>query len=208
MEGNAAGQAAKRALDIVAAAAGLVVAAPVIGAVAFAMAFKDPGPLFYGHVRVGRDGRPFRCLKLRSMVVDGDTVLAAHLAADPAAAAEWAETQKLRDDPRVTPLGRLLRKTSLDELPQLLNVLRGEMSLVGPRPVTEKELARYGHQARAYLSVRPGVTGPWQISGRSTVGFQRRIALDTHYVKTWTFARDVRIILLTVPAVLASRGSY
>ncbi len=202
------GHAAKRALDVLAASAGLLVSAPLLAAAAIATRASDPGPVFYAHERVGKGGRRFRCLKLRTMMVGGDAVLVAHLAANPKAAAEWAETQKLRDDPRVTRWGAVLRKTSIDELPQLINVLRGDMSIVGPRPVTEMELARYGHQQRIYLSVRPGVTGPWQVSGRSSIGFQRRVALDTHYVKTWSLLKDVRLMLLTVPAVLASRGSY
>ena len=202
------GQAAKRWVDILAASAGLVAGAPILAVAAIGTKLNDPGPIFFAHERIGKDGRRFLCLKLRSMMVDGDAVLARHLATNAAAAAEWAETQKLRDDPRVTAWGGFLRKSSIDELPQLVNVLRGDMSIVGPRPVTETELARYGRQQWAYLSVRPGVTGPWQVSGRSSIGFQRRVALDTHYVKTWSFMKDIRLMVLTVPAVLASRGSY
>ncbi|WP_162408869.1 sugar transferase [Acuticoccus sediminis] len=195
-------------LDVAIAASGLVACAPLVAGAAIATKVLDPGPVFFAHERVGRDGRRFRCLKLRSMSVNGEGILAEHLANDQEAAAEWAETQKLRDDPRVSRWGRFLRKTSIDELPQLFNVLRGDMSIVGPRPVTEAELDRYRNQRRAYLSVRPGLTGPWQVSGRSSIGFQRRVALDTHYVKTWSLMKDIRLMAQTIPAVLGSRGSY
>jgi exopolysaccharide production protein ExoY len=170
--------------------------------VALAVRLAMGGPVVFAHRRIGWNGTVFRCYKFRTMVGDAEDVLARHLAADPAAAAEWAATRKLRDDPRVTPLGRLLRKSSLDELPQLLNVLKGEMSCVGPRPIVAEELARYGADAAAYLSVRPGVTGAWQAGGRSSVGYDARVALDRAYVQGWTLWRDVTIILRTVPALL------
>lgn len=198
----------KRFLDIAISGAALVAASPLIGAAALMMKLSDGGPLFYGHTRVGRHGTPFRCYKIRTMAVDGERILAQHLASHPAAAAEWESTRKLRDDPRVGFIGNLLRRTSIDELPQLMNVLCGEMSIVGPRPVTEEELSRYGMRALHYLRSRPGLTGPWQVSGRSDVGYRRRVALDAHYVRRWSMGRDIAILAATIPAVVASRGSY
>ena len=202
------GSAAKRAFDIAAASSALVVLAPLFGGVALVLKLTEPGPVFYAHERVGRTGRRFACLKFRTMVADGDAVLARCLAEDPAARAEWAATRKLRDDPRVTALGRLLRQTSLDELPQLLNIIRGDMSVVGPRPVVDAELERYGRSASAYLSVRPGLTGLWQVSGRSDTSYYQRVTLDRHYAKHRSMAMDLAIIARTVPVVLSSNGSY
>ncbi|MCF3931919.1 sugar transferase [Acuticoccus sp. M5D2P5] len=198
----------KRAFDILVSASALAVAAPVLGVLCVAVRLGDRGPAVFGHERIGHNGRTFRCLKLRTMRTNGDEILAAHLAADPAAAAEWRETRKLKDDPRVTPLGRFLRKTSLDELPQLINILRGEMSIVGPRPVVRAELNRYKDGAAAYVATRPGLTGPWQVSGRSDVGYDSRVALDTAYVSSWSMLRDILIVTKTVPAVLRAKGSY
>ncbi|MCJ2058905.1 sugar transferase [Methylobacterium sp. J-048] len=147
------------------------------------------------------------CLKFRSMVTDGEAVLAAHLAASPRARAEWAATHKLSDDPRITAIGQVLRKTSLDELPQLWNVLRGEMSLVGPRPIVQAEVARYGRAFSTCFAVPPGVTGLWQVSGRSDTSYAERVALDLDYASRWSLRRDLAIMLRTVPAVLAQRGS-
>lgn len=142
------------------------------------------------------------------MCVDGDTVLRRHLEENPAAQTEWDLHHKLRDDPRVTRLGRVLRETSVDELPQLLNVIRGDMSLVGPRPVVRNELSLYGASKHFYLAARPGITGPWQIGGRSTTAFADRVALDSGYVTGWSVGEDLRILLLTVPAVVSARGAY
>lgn len=141
------------------------------------------------------------------MVRNGDAVLAAHLAANPEADREWRETQKLAKDPRVTPLGRIIRKLSIDELPQLWNVLVGDMSIVGPRPITRAELDRYGKDRRYYLLVRPGITGLWQVSGRSNTSYERRIQLDRSYLENWSYAQDVSILLKTLPAVLRSEGA-
>lgn len=197
----------KRCFDIAAGLAGLIFLAPLFITIAIAIKIFDPGPILFGHERVGRQGRLFKCWKFRSMVVDSQQRLEALLASDPAAAREWAATQKLANDPRITPLGRFLRKTSLDELPQFWNVLRGDMSLVGPRPITRAELDRYGRDRRYYLVVRPGISGLWQISGRSQSTYEERVALDRLYVETWTFWRDLRIAVMTVPAVLLSRGA-
>ncbi len=199
---------AKRALDVLGAGALLLVAAPAFLALAL-LVRMDGGRVFYAHERVGRGGRLFGCLKFRSMVVDADKRLAALLDCDPAARAEWQATRKLKNDPRVTWVGRFLRASSLDELPQLINVLKGEMSLVGPRPVQASELAAYyGAAAQHYLSVRPGITGPWQISGRSDTSYAQRVALDVAYATRPSFWGDVRILLRTPMAVLARRGAY
>ncbi len=197
----------KRFVDVAVAGVALALLLPLMLLVAAAVWAGDRQSPIFRHTRLGRGGRPFGCLKFRSMVVNGDAVLAAHLAADPQARREWAETHKLTHDPRVTPLGRLLRKTSLDELPQLVNVLRGEMSLVGPRPIVQAEVARYGTAFPACFSVPPGVTGLWQVSGRSDTTYEERVALDLDYARRWSLARDLLILVRTVPAVFAQRGS-
>ncbi|MBB5690216.1 sugar transferase [Roseomonas alkaliterrae] len=199
---------AKRAMDVAIAGLALLVAAPFFLIVA-ALVRADGGPAFYAHPRVGRGGRIFGCLKFRSMVVDSQARLEALLAADPAARAEWEATRKLRNDPRITRIGRFLRATSLDELPQLINVLKGEMSIVGPRPVTQAELDRYyGAAAAHYLSVRPGITGLWQVSGRSETSYDQRVALDVAYVSQASLLGDIRILLRTPAAVLSRRGAH
>jgi lipopolysaccharide/colanic/teichoic acid biosynthesis glycosyltransferase len=199
---------AKRAMDIAGAAALLLATAPVFLILALLVRL-DGGRVFYAHERIGRGGQAFGCLKFRSMVVDADRRLAALLERDPAARAEWDSTRKLKNDPRVTMVGRFLRASSLDELPQLINVLKGEMSLVGPRPVQAAELAAfYGAAAQHYLSVRPGLTGPWQISGRNDTSYAQRVALDVAYVTQPSLLTDIRILLRTPIAVLARRGAY
>jgi exopolysaccharide production protein ExoY len=196
-----------RGLDIVIAALALLFLLPLLVLIALAIKISDPGPVFFGHRRVGRGGRSFACWKFRTMVVDAETRLARILASDPRAAREWAEHQKLTNDPRVTAIGNFLRRSSLDELPQLFNVLRGEMSIVGPRPIVENEAARYGQHFALYCLVRPGITGLWQISGRSDIRYFERVLLDVRYVSSKSMLRDLRIIVLTVPSVLAARGS-
>ncbi|MBT9369021.1 sugar transferase [Rhizobium sp. CSW-27] len=202
------GGVAKRAFDIITAMTALVVFSPLFLMIMALVKFSDGGSVFYGHKRVGHSGRTFKCLKFRTMVPNGDEVLRRHLHGNPEAAAEWRATRKLKDDPRVTTVGTVLRKLSLDELPQLINVLRGEMSIVGPRPVVDEELSLYDTFAVYYLRTRPGLTGLWQISGRNDVSYESRIAFDTHYVQNWSLMRDVSIILKTIPAVCMSRGSY
>ncbi|MFA7637825.1 MAG: sugar transferase, partial [Parvibaculum sp.] len=157
--------------------------------------------------RVGEKGREFMCRKFRTMHVDSDAILKSLLENNPQVAAEWARDQKLRNDPRVTAIGAFLRKTSLDELPQLINVIRGEMSLVGPRPVTYSEVLRYGEDAEYYLSAKPGITGLWQVSGRNETTYMRRVQLDAWYVKNWSLWQDIAILFKTVPAVLLRRGA-
>jgi exopolysaccharide production protein ExoY len=208
VQGHSALSAAlKRAMDVVGAATLLVLLAPVFLALTF-LVRRDGGPAFYGHQRVGQNGRMFGCLKFRSMVIDSDARLKALLASDPVARIEWEASRKLRNDPRVTAVGRFLRKTSLDELPQLINVLRGEMSLVGPRPVTATELATYyGPAASLYASVRPGITGLWQVSGRSDCSYAQRVALDVDYAANQSVWSDVKILLRTPAVVLARKGA-
>ena len=204
--GRPIARAAKLTFDVALSSAALAFAAPVMLAIA-ALVGLDGGPVFYAHRRVGARGRVFDCLKFRSMVIDGDAALQRVLAADPAAAEEWARTHKLRCDPRVTWIGRLLRKTSLDELPQLLNVLRLEMSLVGPRPIVSLEIPKYGEDIAYYYETRPGITGLWQVSGRSDTTYDERVRLDSWYVKNWTFWQDLSILARTIPAVVSGRGA-
>jgi Undecaprenyl-phosphate galactose phosphotransferase WbaP len=201
------GDFTKRACDILGASALLLVLLPiflVIGCVVL----SDGGSAFFGHPRVGRGGRSFRCLKFRSMVPKADVVLAELLATDADAREEWNRDFKLKNDARITTVGRFLRKTSLDELPQLWNVLRGDMSLVGPRPIITKELERYGSDAHYYLSVRPGVTGLWQVSGRNNVDYATRVALDVSYVKERSTLLDISILLRTFKVVFDGSGAY
>ena len=202
------GGRAKRALDIGLVVLGVLLLLPLILGLVVVLKLMDPGPLLYGHSRIGFGGRAFRCWKFRTMVVDGDAVLEQHLRENPAEAVIWKEQRKLVNDPRVTPVGAVLRKFSLDELPQLLNVLKGEMSLVGPRPIVQAELDHYAGSARHYLAARPGLTGLWQISGRSDTTYAERVRLDRFYVMNWSLWRDLRIIFLTIPAVALSRGAH
>lgn len=197
-----------RLFDILIALAILVVIAPFLLLLAVLLFVNDPGPIFYAHRRVGYRGRFFPCLKFRTMRCDGEAILQRHLAANPAARREWEETFKLRDDPRVTVIGALLRKFSLDEFPQLFNVLAGQMSIVGPRPIVLSEVERYGRQFEVYCRVRPGLTGLWQISGRSDVSYTTRVRLDVDYVARKGLALDLWLLLRTIPAVACSRGAY
>ncbi len=196
-----------RLLDILIASLALLFVLPLFAVIAVAIKLADPGPVFFRHRRVGLGGKTFGCWKFRTMVVDAEARLAAILAADPEAQREWDESQKLTYDPRVTWLGNFLRRSSLDELPQLFNVLMGEMSIVGPRPIVENEAARYGQHFALYCLVRPGITGLWQISGRSDIRYFERVLMDVRYVSSRSVMRDLKIIVLTVPSVLAARGS-
>jgi lipopolysaccharide/colanic/teichoic acid biosynthesis glycosyltransferase len=169
---------------------------------------SGPGPIFYGQKRIGQGGRPIRVWKFRSMVKDADRALHAHLAAHPAAQAEWDANHKLRHDPRITWIGGFLRASSLDELPQLWNVLRGDMSLVGPRPIVRDEAARYEQDFSLYGRVKPGITGMWQVSGRSDTTYAERVHLDSYYVRNWSLWLDLAIIGQTVWVVAVRRGAY
>jgi len=206
--GLSADQALTTAMNIVVALAALIFLAPLMIAVAIAVYAQDGGPILFAHRRIGRNGRYFYCLKFRSMAVDAQERLARLLESDPDARAEWEKDHKLRNDPRVTRLGAFLRKSSLDELPQLFNVLRGEMSLVGPRPIVEAEIAKYGRRFRQYCAVKPGITGLWQVSGRNDTTYTQRVALDCVYARRRSVLLDAYVLAATVPAVLSRRGSY
>jgi exopolysaccharide production protein ExoY len=202
------GRALKRCLDISLLLLGAVIALPLIGLVALVIKLGSRGPVFFSHERIGRNGRRFKALKFRTMVANGDEVLAAHLAADEAARQEWRCNQKLKRDPRVTKMGVILRKTSLDELPQLWNVLRGEMSLVGPRPIVREEIPKYGSHFDVYIQAIPGITGLWQVSGRNGTSYRQRVALDVEYIATWSIRLDLRILLRTIAVVIFQKGAY
>jgi lipopolysaccharide/colanic/teichoic acid biosynthesis glycosyltransferase len=193
----------KRALDVLAVLAAAPLVLPLVALLAL-LVRRDGGPAFYVQTRVGRGGRLYRMWKLRSMVVDADARMERHLAACPAARAEWDATQKLKDDPRVTAMGRLLRKSSLDELPQLWNVLVGDMSLVGPRPMMPAQQVLY--PGRAYFRLRPGITGPWQVSHRNETTFAARAGFDAEYERDLSFVTDTRLLFATVRVVLRATG--
>jgi lipopolysaccharide/colanic/teichoic acid biosynthesis glycosyltransferase len=197
----------KRAIDVLLAIAGLIFIAPLLMLVTLLVALTSPGPVFFSQERIGLGGRTFRCWKIRTMVVNSAEVLDDVLARDPIALREWRLTQKLKTDPRITSIGRLLRMTSIDELPQLVNVLAGDMSMVGPRPIVPAEQARYGRHLQDYCSVRPGLTGLWQVSGRNNTSYRRRVALDVHYARRCSFLLDLRILFLT-PVVIVQGSGY
>jgi exopolysaccharide production protein ExoY len=196
------GGTAKRTIDLMGASLALVLLAPLMIIAAVLVRLFLGGPVLFAQRRVGFGGRTFVCYKFRTMFVDADRILDEHLRADPAAALEWRQTRKLKNDPRVTCLGNVLRKSSIDELPQLFNILRGEMSLVGPRPVQPDELSRYGHHARAYLQARPGLTGMWQANGRSSVDYLGRVARDCYYARHWSLWLDLLLLIKTIPALI------
>lgn len=198
----------RRCADLVIALVAIAVLAPLLITTALVVWLQDGGPAFFGHRRIGEGGKTFRCWKFRSMVVNSQERLAEYLAANPEAAVEWAQNHKLKDDPRITSFGRFLRKSSVDELPQLFNVLVGEMSIVGPRPIVEAECAKYGRYIVEYYSVRPGITGLWQVCGRNDVSYRRRVAIDVTYVRERSLLLDFKILLMTVPAILTSKGTY
>jgi len=200
--------AVKRGVDLLLIAAGSVVLLPVLTLTAIAIRLDTPGPVFYTQRRCGRHGRRFPVYKFRTMVTDADDVLRHYLDEHPELLEEWNRTHKLKGDPRITRVGRWLRRASLDELPQVLNVVRGEMSLVGPRPITDEELRKYGPRRRQYEAVVPGVTGLWQVSGRNDLCYERRVRLDAWYARRRTLRLDLMLLLKTVPAVLGGRGAY
>ena len=198
----------KNVFDIVFSFILIVALSPMFVMTAAAIKLCDGGPIFFSQSRIGRSLRAFRCLKFRTMAVDADQKMGAHLAANEQAAVEWATKRKLKADPRLTPIGAALRRSSLDELPQLINVLRGEMSLVGPRPVVAEELVHYGADAQLCMSVKPGLTGAWQVSGRSDTSYEDRVQMDKNYCLNWSMSGDIIIILRTIPAVIFGRGAY
>ena len=197
----------KRAFDIVVASSTLLVLSPILLVVALIVKM-DGGPALFGHKRLGRNGKSFSCLKFRSMNVNSDAVLKKKLAEIAEARIEWQRDHKLRNDPRVTGIGKFLRSASIDELPQLVNVLRGEMSIVGPRPIIVAETEKYDNDISHYYRVRPGITGVWQISGRNDVSYAQRVQMDSWYVCNWSLWCDIKIICKTFPAVLKRAGAY
>ena len=188
---------------------GAICISPLLAYIAYRIKKEDPGPLIFKHIRIGKDGKPFPCYKFRSMVVNSAEMLEKYLAENPAAKAEWERDFKLKNDPRITPIGKFLRRTSLDELPQIFNVLKGEMSLVGPRPVVQEELDKYyGDAVKEYCSIRPGITGLWQVSGRSDLDYTERVLLDQWYVKNRNLKLDIKILWQTIGVVLMKKGAY
>jgi exopolysaccharide production protein ExoY len=196
------GSKAKRLMDILVATLALILAAPIMLVIAAFILAADGRPVIFAHRRIGFAGRPFDCYKFRTMRPDASEVLQKYLADNPDGAREWRERKKLKHDPRITLFGKLLRVSSLDELPQFFNVLRGDMSCVGPRPIVAEELPLYGTSVSDYLSARPGITGLWQVSGRSSIGYAERVALDSRYVRNWSLHRDLLILLRTAFAVV------
>lgn len=196
----------KRLFDVAAGLAALIVLAPLLLVLAVLVFVLDPGSVMFSQQRIGKGGKSFACYKFRSMTTNADKVLEAILACDPEARSEWERIHKLTNDPRVTKFGKFLRISSMDELPQLFNVIKGDMSLIGPRPIVGDECARYGRHFAAYTRVKPGLTGLWQVSGRNLTTYRRRIALDAFYAKNVSFKLDLLILLRTFPAVLSQRG--
>ncbi len=198
----------KRAVDILGSLAGLVALSPVLLGVYLAVKLSSPGPAIFRHTRIGKDRQPIHLMKFRTMVVDAKIVLEKLLAADPAARDEWDAYYKLKNDPRITKVGRLLRKFSLDELPQIFNVLVGDISLVGPRPLVEGEIEKFSVWQDNRNSVRPGLTGLWQVSGRNDVSYAERIQMDMYYIRNWSIWLDFRIILKTLTVLVSKEGAY
>ena len=199
---------AKRIFDIVVSLCGMVFVLPLGIFIAAAIYLDNPGPVMFAHRRIGQHGKEFPCYKFRSMVTDADAVLERHLTEHPEAREEWEQDFKLKDDPRVTRVGRILRKTSLDELPQLVNVLKGEMSLVGPRPIVRAEIEKYRDYFHDFCLVPPGITGMWQVNGRSDTTYEERVQMDSWYVRNWSVWIDIVYLLKTIKVVFSGKGAY
>jgi exopolysaccharide production protein ExoY len=202
------GGMAKRAFDVVAAFAAIAALLPLFAIVCLAVYVECPGAVVFRQRRIGFDGREFTCLKFRTMALNAERALREYLANNEDARREWQTTHKLRNDPRITGFGRFLRRSSLDELPQLFNILMGHMSIVGPRPIVAAEVPLYREHFTDYANARPGLTGLWQVSGRNTIGYPQRVAYDVEYLRNWSFSRDLRIILATVMHVWEGNGAY
>jgi Undecaprenyl-phosphate galactose phosphotransferase WbaP len=198
----------KRVFDLCLASVLGVLVLPLICVIAILIRLGSPGPIFYAQQRIGRYGRRFKAWKFRTMLADADAVLHRYLQRNPHLAEEWRANHKLRSDPRVTWIGWLLRSTSLDELPQLWNVMVGEMSLVGPRPIVAEEIEKYGEHYEHYVQVLPGITGLWQVSGRNNTTYEERVALDVYYVQNWSMWLDVYILACTAKVVVLCEGAY
>jgi Undecaprenyl-phosphate galactose phosphotransferase WbaP len=200
--------AIKRFLDLLLVSVGGLIILPFLLLIALAVKITSPGPVLYGHRRLGLNGKYFKAYKFRSMIMDAEKKLESVLAADPRLKEEWEATHKLKDDPRVTKIGSILRRTSFDEFPQLLNILKGEMSLVGPRPVTDPEIEKYGENAKRILSATPGLTGLWQVSGRSDTNYAERVSYDLYYIQSWSVWLDFWILYRTPGAIFKGKGAY
>jgi exopolysaccharide production protein ExoY len=198
----------KRIFDLVAVAIGITLFSPLLLILCVLVRTDGGGPVIFRHRRIGFGGREFACLKFRTMAVDAERRLEQHLASDPIAAREWMETHKLQNDPRVTKLGKVLRRSSLDELPQLFNVLKGEMSLIGPRPIVVEEIPKYDDHFNVYVRGRPGLTGLWQVKGRNDTTYAQRVAFDVDYLRNWSLFRDLAIVVMTGKRVFDGRGAY
>ena len=198
----------KRVFDVVLAFLAIILLSPLLIGLALVIRLSDGGPAFFGHSRIGYSGETFKCWKFRSMMPNSTALLNEYLLANPAAARQWQNHRKLRDDPRVTPLGQLLRKYSVDELPQLFNILIGDMSFVGPRPIEAAEIEKFGRSIGHYVRARPGLTGIWQVSGRSSLDYKRRVVMDRYYVMHWSLLLDMALIIKTVPVAMGARGAY
>ncbi|MCU0227279.1 MAG: exopolysaccharide biosynthesis polyprenyl glycosylphosphotransferase [Bryobacterales bacterium] len=199
----------KRAFDIAAACFFIPLVLPLSLLIALAIRLESPGPVLFRHTRIGKGNRRFTLWKFRSMLRDSEQRLQQYLRAHPELASEWHASHKLKNDPRITRVGRFLRRTSLDELPQFWNVLVGDMSLIGPRPIVDAEVPKYGPAGfRVYTRVRPGLTGLWQVSGRSDTSYARRVELDTRYIRQWSIGMDLRIIWKTIGVILRANGAY
>lgn len=201
------GRISKACLDRGGALIGLILLSPIFLVLIYKIK-KDGGPAFYSQRRIGNNGQEFDCWKFRSMIVNSAQALEEHLAANPEARIEYERDFKLKNDPRITPIGHLIRRTSLDEIPQLFNVLKGEMSLVGPRPIVQAETKYYAENLKSYLAVRPGITGLWQVSGRNDISYDQRVSFDTWYVDNWSVWNDIVIIFKTIGVVLLRKGAY
>ena len=199
----------KNVFDFSLTAVGTICISPLLVYIAYRIKKEDPGAIFFAHERIGKNGKPFPCYKFRSMVTNSQEMLQQYLAENPAAKEEWEREFKLKNDPRVTPIGKVLRRTSLDELPQIFNVLRGEMSLVGPRPVIQEELDKYyGETAKLYCTVKPGITGLWQVSCRSDTTYDERVAMDESYINNRSLLGDIVILWKTIGVVALKKGAY
>ena len=198
----------KRTFDFFASLIGTVIIAPILLVIAFLIYKSSPGPIIFAHMRIGTNGKVFPCYKFRSMVNNSQEMLCKYLEGNAEAREEWNRDFKLKNDPRVTQIGAFLRKTSLDELPQLFNVIKGEMSLVGPRPIIDKEIEKYSDSINDYYLVAPGMTGYWQISGRSDVDYDERVSMDSWYVRNWSFWQDIVILIKTIKVVFGKKGAY
>ena len=205
---NILNMAVKALFDILVSIPVFLISLPVIAVIAVFIKFGSKGPVFWVQDRIGIDGKPFKCIKFRSMFVNGDAILAKALKKDKKRNAEWKKYFKLKNDPRVTPVGKLIRKFSLDELPQIFNIIKGEMSLVGPRPYLPREKEDMGTYADTIVEVRPGLTGLWQVSGRNRTSFKERLVLDAWYIQNWSLWLDVVILIRTIRVVFKREGAY